>query len=116
MARKRQKKGFSGRRSKVFRVFWPPEAKNDPHSENTKKPDFEKNFLIFYAKRSYLASGGLKMAKTMIFGSCGQWPLVSYLNGLSSSRKRWTTDLKLLGTDFDTILWQKIDVATFFGI
>ena len=69
VARKRQKKGFSGPPNKVFRGFWPPEAKNDPHSENTKKPDFEKNFFIFYAKRSYLASGGLKTAKTMIFGS-----------------------------------------------
>ena len=62
-------KGFSGSRNKVFRVLWPPEAKNDPHSENTKKFNFEKNFLVFYAKRLYLASGGRKTAKERIFGS-----------------------------------------------
>ena len=47
VARKRQKKGFSGPRNKVFRVFWPPEAKNDPHSENTKKPILKRIVLYF---------------------------------------------------------------------
>ena len=51
-ARKRQKKlfsstkkGFSGQLNKVFRVLWPPEDKNDPHSENTKNNNFEKNLF-----------------------------------------------------------------------
>ena len=35
-----------GQRKTVFQVHWPPGAKNDPSSENTKKPDFEKNFFI----------------------------------------------------------------------
>merc|ERR1711951_63134 len=58
-------KGFSGSRNKVFRALWPPEAKNDPHSENTKKSDFETNFWVFNAKRLFLASGGRKTAKTL---------------------------------------------------
>ena len=60
-ARKQKKKGFLG--NKFFCVLWPPEAKNDPHSENTKKINFEKNFLVFNAKRSYSASRRPKNAK-----------------------------------------------------
>ena len=40
-----------GPRNKVFHVFWPPGAKNDPPSEDTKKPDFEKNFFVSYVKK-----------------------------------------------------------------
>ena len=58
-----------GPRDKVFHVFWPPGAKNDPPSEDTKKTDFEKIFFVFYVKRSYLASGSQKMAKEWVFGS-----------------------------------------------
>ena len=36
------KKGFLGPQNKVFHVLWPPEAKNDPPSENTKKNDLKK--------------------------------------------------------------------------
>ena len=44
VASKRQKKGFSGPRNKVCCVLWPPEDKNDPHSENTKKTLWKESF------------------------------------------------------------------------
>ena len=67
-AGKRKKNGFLGPRNKVFHVFWPPEAKKDLFILNTKKFDFEKNFFVFYVKRSYLAFGGQKTAKDRVFG------------------------------------------------
>ena len=69
VARKRPKKGFLGPRNKVLPVLWPPEAKNDSLSENTKNTDFEKNFLVYSPKRSFSASGGRKTENEMIFGS-----------------------------------------------
>ena len=54
------KKGFSGPQNKVFHVL---------NSENTNKPDFEKNFFGSNAKRSILASPGKRTAKERIFGS-----------------------------------------------
>ena len=41
-----------------FCIFWPPEAKNDPRTKNTKPPEFEYNFFVFYAKRLFSAFGG----------------------------------------------------------
>ena len=63
VARKRPKKGFLGPRNKVLPVLWPPEAKNDSLSENTKNTNFEKNFLVYSTKRSFSASGGQKNGK-----------------------------------------------------
>ena len=54
------KKIFSVPGNKVFRILWPPKAKNDPQSENIKRPDFKKKKKIFCAKRSFLASEGHK--------------------------------------------------------
>ena len=46
----KSKQNILGPLKKVFRVLWPPEAKKDPHSENTKKLNFEKTFLYFMPK------------------------------------------------------------------
>ena len=54
------KKGFSGPQNKIFHVL---------NSENTNKPDFEKNFFGCNAKRSILASPGKRTAKERNFGS-----------------------------------------------
>ena len=63
------KQNILGPLKKVFRVLWPPEAKNDLHSENTKKNQFQKDFFVFYAKMSFSAPGGRKMAIEIIFKS-----------------------------------------------
>ena len=48
----------------VFWLFQPPEAENDPDTENTKDPDLWKDFFVFYDIESFLASGGWKSQKT----------------------------------------------------
>ena len=40
-----------------------------PIQKTQKKNYFENNFLVFYGKRLYLASGGRKTAKENVFGS-----------------------------------------------
>ena len=66
VARKRQKKGFSGPQNKVLRIFWPPEAKNDSLSVNTKNNNFEYDLLVCYAKRSFSASWRPKNVENLI--------------------------------------------------
>ena len=42
----------------VFCPFQPPEAENDPYTQNTKKLDLEKGFFVSYDFGSFLATGG----------------------------------------------------------
>ena len=53
----------------VFRLFQPPEAKNDPDTENTKQPDFDKNCLVYSVSGSFLVSGGQKTRKSFLMSS-----------------------------------------------
>ena len=48
----------------VFWLFQPPEAENDPDTENTKEPDLWKDFFVFYEFKSFLASVGWKSQNT----------------------------------------------------
>ena len=70
-----------GPRNKVFHVFWPPGAKNDPPSENTKKHDFEKIFLVFHPKMTPTQKTQKKTILKRIFWYLMPrghiWPLVA---------------------------------------
>ena len=45
---------FQISKKSVFRLFQPPAAKNDPDTENTNQPDFDKNCLVYSVSGSFL--------------------------------------------------------------
>ena len=48
----------------TFRVFWPPETKNDPDTENTKISYQNRVFFLFSVGVSFRASGAHKTRNT----------------------------------------------------
>ena len=77
----------------VFWLFQPPEAENDPDTENTKGPDLWKDCFVFYDFESFLASGGWKSQKTK-FPNFQNRVKIGFLAFSATRRQKWFNVIK----------------------